>query len=78
MDHRTARMGLARRPAETLTRFAARLESDTGDAEAARWYADYASARYGPADLPTIEALRSRLNTLGPPPRRPREAIGAS
>lgn len=71
MDRRLAKAGLTRGPGETLDRFANRVESKTGDAAAATWYADYAAVRYGgPADEAAVISLRTRLRTLGPPPRK--------
>ncbi|HEX6987392.1 MAG TPA: transglutaminase-like domain-containing protein, partial [Planctomycetaceae bacterium] len=79
MDRRVAKVGLVRKPGETLARFAARVESEAGDAAAAAWYVDYAETRYSGAPKPeAVLSLRRRLNALGPPPpRRVREAVGS-
>lgn len=66
MDRRLAKAGLTRRPGETLARFARRIETETDDAAAAAWYADYADARYGGAlDDTTVASLKARLRAIG-------------
>ena len=64
MDRRMERSGLTRASGETLTRFARRIATETGNRDAAQWYASYAAARYG-GDLneARITSLREQLNT---------------
>jgi transglutaminase-like putative cysteine protease len=78
MDRRLARQGLIRRPGETLTQFAARIEQETRDAETARWYDDYAAARYDARDAAAaVASLRERLSQIERPRRR-RAIVGVS
>ena len=75
VDQRFERQGISRGAGETLTRFAHRIEQTTGDAGAARWYADYAGIRYGAdVDKAAVEALKQRLTAIGPPSRGSRIA----
>jgi hypothetical protein len=71
VDHRIAKLGLNRRPGETLTHFAQRIEIEAGDVAAARWYADYSDVRYRDTQsADEIARLRENLMGLGPAPRR--------
>ena len=63
MDRRMRTRGLARGDQETLHQFAARITrdhaGDEGVRDAAQWYVEYASARYGrPSDEGGLAALR--------------------
>jgi hypothetical protein len=75
MDHRVAKLGLNRHAGETLTHFAARIERESGDIAAARWYADYADLRYRVSQSPDdVASLRARAIALGRLPRRRRRS----
>jgi transglutaminase-like putative cysteine protease len=75
VDRRIAKRGLFRRPGETLIQFATRIERESGDVAAARWYAEYADVRYGAAhSAADVASLREKANLLGRSPRRERVA----
>jgi transglutaminase-like putative cysteine protease len=70
VDRRVAKRGLFRRPGETLIQFATRIDRESGDAAAARWYAEYAAVRYGSAhSAADVAILREKANQLGRLPR---------
>ena len=63
-DRRAARLGLVRRPGETLSQFAARLNA--ADALLADWYIQYARVRYaGPLQGDALSQLQTRLRSVG-------------
>jgi len=69
VDSRVSKLGLSRRPGETLTHFAERVEHETGDVAAARWYAAYSDVRYRPTQS-TDELARLRDSAVSLVPRR--------
>lgn len=64
MDQQMFREGWQRQAGETISHFAARLDG-AGEANKARWYADYATARFGEAsDEQMIAELQQRMQAL--------------
>ncbi|MGC1276265.1 MAG: transglutaminase domain-containing protein [Planctomycetaceae bacterium] len=77
MDRRLSKAGVSRKPGETLSHFAQRVEAETGDSAIATWYADYAASRYRGPDPDAVASLSERVKHLGTRPRRVRDALAA-